>query len=306
MDFKELEYVLVIAQEKNISKAAERLYVSQPALSRFLLKLEERLGTDLFVRKNRQYIPTCAGNLYLDMARKILETKQDFDMNLKQLLESGGGTLSIGITPGRGRTILPKVIPAFHQEFPNYELNIYEEDVDTLENYLLSGTIELAFFTLSRFSTPDHKRIRYHRISREEIVLCTPKESAYSLMAVRRNDRKYPWINLKSLGSETFLLLKDNMRLGQYSNDILRRQEMTPRTMRLSSIDTALALVAQNYGVAFASCFRIADHESAKNIDIFSFGDEVMDWDFVAACQNDYDLPKPARCLIDLMKNLSD
>ena len=89
MDFKELEYVLVIAQEKNISKAAERLYVSQPALSRFLLKLEERLGTDLFVRKNRQYIPTCAGNLYLDMARKILETKQDFDMNLKQLLESG-------------------------------------------------------------------------------------------------------------------------------------------------------------------------------------------------------------------------
>ena len=53
MDFKELEYILVIAQEKNISKAAERLYVSQPALSRALLKVEDRLGVSLFFRKNR-------------------------------------------------------------------------------------------------------------------------------------------------------------------------------------------------------------------------------------------------------------
>ena len=57
MDFKELEYILVIAQEKNISKAAERLYVSQPALSRALLKVEDRLGVSLFFRKNRQYLP---------------------------------------------------------------------------------------------------------------------------------------------------------------------------------------------------------------------------------------------------------
>lgn len=59
MDFKELEYMIVIAQEKNISKAAERLYVSQPALSRAFLKVEDWLGGSLFVRKNRQYIPTC-------------------------------------------------------------------------------------------------------------------------------------------------------------------------------------------------------------------------------------------------------
>ena len=85
MDFKELEYILVIAQEKNISKAAERLYVSQPALSRALLKVEDRLGVSLFFRKNRQYIPTYAGELYLDMARTVLNKKHEFDRQIKKL-----------------------------------------------------------------------------------------------------------------------------------------------------------------------------------------------------------------------------
>lgn len=78
MDFKELEYMIVIAQEKNISKAAERLYVSQSALSQALLKVEDRLGVSLFARKNRQYIPTCEGELYLEMCfaqREILNTR---------------------------------------------------------------------------------------------------------------------------------------------------------------------------------------------------------------------------------------
>ena len=57
MEHREMEYVIVIAQEKNLSKAAERLFISQPALSRFLVKLEQELGTPLFERKNRQYIP---------------------------------------------------------------------------------------------------------------------------------------------------------------------------------------------------------------------------------------------------------
>lgn len=94
-----------------------------------------------------------------------METKQDFDMNLKQLLKSDGGTLSIGITPGRGRTILPRIIPAFHQAFPNCELNIFEEDVATLETCLLSGTIELASFTSSNDS-PVHAFELYRYRSR--------------------------------------------------------------------------------------------------------------------------------------------
>lgn len=76
MDRREIEYVIVIAQEKTLSKAADRLFVSQPALSRFLLKLEDELGLPLFERRKRQLIPTYAGELYLATARSILQLQQ--------------------------------------------------------------------------------------------------------------------------------------------------------------------------------------------------------------------------------------
>lgn len=122
MDHREMEYVIVIAQEKNLSKAAERLFISQPALSRFLGKLENELGTPLFERKNRQYIPTMAGELYLDTARKILRLQQQFDAELKSLIQTSRGVISMGITPGRGHTLLPHVLPAFREYFPDYEI----------------------------------------------------------------------------------------------------------------------------------------------------------------------------------------
>ena len=91
MDFKELEYVITIAQERNISKAAERLFISQPVLSRFLQRLEDELGISLFERKNRQYIPTYAGELYLDMAKEILNRKEKFEQEISRVKKSQAG-----------------------------------------------------------------------------------------------------------------------------------------------------------------------------------------------------------------------
>lgn len=136
MDRRELEYIIVIAQEKNLSKAAERLYVSQPALSRFLLKLETQAGLPLFERKRRQLVPTLAGELYLDTAQKMLQLDQDLERQLKKLRECTHGKLTIGITPGRGHTVLPRVLPDFQEKYPDYELTILEEDVQTLEQQL--------------------------------------------------------------------------------------------------------------------------------------------------------------------------
>ncbi|MDL2300984.1 LysR family transcriptional regulator [Lachnospiraceae bacterium OttesenSCG-928-D06] len=304
MDFRELEYVSVIAQERNISKAAERLFVSQPALSRALLKIEEELGIALFYRRNRQYIPTHAGELYLKMAREILAIKKDFNLHIRKMRESKSGILKFGITPGRARTIIPRILPYFHKVFPNYEIQVFEEDVVTLEKYLNDNVIEIAFFTMTEKIQTANNRIIYDLIAREEVVLCTAKISSYSFYAESREDRVYPWMDLKLLENETFILLKENLRLGQFADDILRANALTPQIMRLSSIDTALALVAQQYGIAFASSFRIEEHESAKDIHIFSFGEGIIDWDFVVAYQKDYIVEKPAQYIIELIKGL--
>ena len=208
MEHREMEYVIVIAQEKNLSKAAERLFISQPALSRFLTKLENELGTPLFERKNRQYLPTYAGELYLDTARQILRLQQQFDARLKSLLQTNRGVMSMGITPGRGHTILPLVLPAFQAQFPDYELQVYEEDVQTLERYLLDGTIEVAFFTMLEQARLAEKRYACELLSQEELVICTPRQGNYELLTHVRPGHRYPWIDLKDLENECYLTLK--------------------------------------------------------------------------------------------------
>lgn len=304
MDFKELEYVITIAQERNISKAAERLFISQPVLSRFLQKLEDELEISLFERKNRQYIPTYAGELYLDMAKEILNRKEKFEQEISRVKKSQAGAIRVGITPGRGRTLLPKVLPDFHRNFPNFELNIFEEDVSTLERYLHDGTIDIAFFTTVKKIPESYGGFRYEVLSKEEIVLCTSKNNAFSILAQEKPDRRYPWIDLKKLENECFILLKENMRLGQLAKEILRENRMHPETMALNSIDTALALVGQQYGVAFSSSFRIEEHACAKDINIFSFGDTALDWDFVAAYREDFEKTRPVEYLMELIQQL--
>lgn len=304
MDRRDIEYMIVIAQEKTLSKAAERLFISQPALSRFLLKLEEELGVPLFERKKRQLIPTYAGELYLDTARKILQLQQNLELELRRLKEVNHGKLSIGITPGRGHTILPRILPDFQNRFPDYELSILEEDVETLERSLIDGSIEIAFFTMSEKARLAQNHFHCELISQEEIVLCAPRNGHYELLAKEDAGRKYPWIDLKYLENDCFLLLKKKMRLGQFSADILEHHAISPKIVEMSTIDTALCLVAQQYGVAFASSFRIEDHETADKISIFSFGEQPEVWDFVAAYKNDYFVTQPARALINLIHAL--
>ena len=305
MEHREMEYVIVIAQEKNLSKAAERLFISQPALSRFLVKLEKELGTPLFERKNRQYIPTMAGELYLDTAREILCLQQQFDAALRSLIQTNRGVVSMGITPGRGHTILPHILPAFREVFPDYEIQVYEEDVETLEGYLMDGTIEVAFFTMLEKARLEQKRYTCELLSREEIVVCTPRKGNYELLAKTEPGRSHPWIDLKYLENDCFLTLKKNMRLGQFAANILEKYQIAPRVVELSTIDTALALVARQYGVAFASGYKIEEHEYAQEISVFSFGDQPELWDFVAAYKNDAQRKQPVRQLIRLVSEFS-
>ena len=304
MEFRELEYIIVIAQEQTLSRAAERLYITQPALSRFLLRLEDRLGTPLFFRRNRRYVPTYAGELYIQAAKHILETAQGFNQDLARYLRSQKGRLSIGTTPGRGSTIFPRILPEFRQAFPDYELQIYEDNVETLERYVADGTVHLAFFTLAGEFADLPKGISYELINNEEIIFVTPAEDRYRMLASRQNDSRYPVISLKSFEKETFLLLKDNLRLGKYSNELLTKYDVSPEIIRFGSINTVLALVAQGFGVAFSSSFLIEEHSAFDSIYTFSLGSETECWPFVAAHQIDYTSDPAASYLLQLISNL--
>lgn len=102
MDVKQMTYILTIAQEGGISKAAAKLFITQSALDQQLLKLEHELGTRLFFRSRSSFALTEAGRVYVDYARRMLELKNEAYRIIHDIADRRRGTLSLAFAPERG------------------------------------------------------------------------------------------------------------------------------------------------------------------------------------------------------------
>ena len=109
MDLKQIEYIVKIDDEHSITRAAEKLFVTQSALNQQLLRLEKELGAPLFHRSKVDTPPTEIGQVYLDNAREILRIKQRTYNLINDMTDAKKGRLSIGFTPGRGSEMFTHV-----------------------------------------------------------------------------------------------------------------------------------------------------------------------------------------------------
>ena len=153
MEIKELNYLIAIAEEKSISKAADRLYMAQSSLSQFLFQYEAELGAKLFVRTARGVRPTSAGEIFIDHARQILmdyhRTKNEI-WDIEQQLH--GGRIDLGISTFRGTRLLPRVLKEFRRTYPGIHVKITEQDSAALENLIIDGTLDIAMIALPPFA----------------------------------------------------------------------------------------------------------------------------------------------------------
>jgi LysR family transcriptional regulator, salicylic acid-responsive activator of bsdBCD len=143
MDIRHLKYFIAIAEEGKILKAAERLNISQPPLSKQLMLLEEELGVKLFNRINQRLVITNEGKLFYQRAKKILQMVEGTVEEFKELSEGIRGTLSIGSIPTLGATLLPKRIRDFQQQHPNVQFQVYEGDPNRIKELVANRIVEL-------------------------------------------------------------------------------------------------------------------------------------------------------------------
>ena len=115
MNYSELHYILCIAKHQNLTRAAQELYISQPTLTKHLQKLEREMGAKLFSRNGNTYVPTYTGRKYMEYARKILQVKQDWEKELKDLTENNEGELNIAVPLMRSSCMIPQIMAEFLQ-----------------------------------------------------------------------------------------------------------------------------------------------------------------------------------------------
>lgn len=151
MDFKQLTYFVTTVQEGNISKAAQKLNISQPPLSTKLKELEIELGVVLFERGSRKIELTQAGRIFYARATSILELAHIAKNELNDYKSGKIGTLRIGIISSIGSTLINEWFTEFHHLYPEIHFNIFEgntyEQLDKLRNNLIEVAIVRTPFT---------------------------------------------------------------------------------------------------------------------------------------------------------------
>ena len=137
------QYFLVLAEEKSISRAAERLYISHQCLSRYLKNLEQEYGIMFFERSPRLSL-TPAGQAYLEMLRQIEFLENNFNNLLDDIRQSKKGTIRFGTTEGRYRVLVPSLLSGFHQLYPDVNLHTEYSTSNQLCEKLLNNDLDLA------------------------------------------------------------------------------------------------------------------------------------------------------------------
>lgn len=143
MDFNKLNYLLAVAELKSFSKAAQKCFVSQPALTRCVKNIEDELGVKLFDRSCSPIRLTYAGERYISGMQEILNMKTKLDQEMEDIAARKRDRLVLGMPSTRSTTWLPRVLPAFQKECPGIDVQLIEGNTHTLEQLLSKGTIDL-------------------------------------------------------------------------------------------------------------------------------------------------------------------
>ena len=143
MNFSSMEYFTVLAQERNFTRAAERLHITQQSLSSHIAGMEKELGSQLLVRRVPLEL-TYAGEVMLRYATGFQKLHNEMQREFCDISQKQKGILRVGAASTRGQMILPKTIAMFQESYPNISVELTEESNGALHRKLLKGTIDLA------------------------------------------------------------------------------------------------------------------------------------------------------------------
>lgn len=166
MELRTLQYFVTVAEELNITRAAEKLHMSQPPLSAQIKNLEEELDTILFIRDKRHLEMTESGQLMYRRAKDILSMVERTKAEVLSMGEGMRGTISIGLVEGMAPDIAAEWFSGFRMEHPNVRFRILDGSTDDLLEKLRSGIISLAVIT----SPCDHSLLHSFHVGEEKMA----------------------------------------------------------------------------------------------------------------------------------------
>ena len=248
MNFQNLQYFLIVAEEMNVTRAAKRLHISEQALSRQIGKLEGELSVKLFER-NPRFTLSPAGKRLKAAAEQIGTIERQLHLELDDLNHNNTGELRIGVSYTRGQALLPRLLPPFHQKHPGITVTILEGSSSELQDNLSKGRIDLFIGYVPR----DLDAFEAAEIGRERLFLVVPKPFMEELFGERADEMRRTFaegVDITVFKDLPFILLDREDRVRRMADRLFSRYDITPRILlETRNIQTAFALAMEGMGL---------------------------------------------------------
>ena len=258
MNLIDLKYIVEVARERNFARASEKVFVSQPALSMQIKKLEETLGVEIFERDKQNFLITPVGAEIIKKAEIILQESEEIKMIAKNSKDPHKGEIRIGAFPTVASYFLPNFVKNIHKKFPYLKIFLIEAKSNELVTKLKSGEID---FCLLAMPIKDDNLIG-EKIFSEKFLLATPKGHPFS---------KKSKIQIKELRKQELMLLEDGHCMRDQALEICSMvKAFENQDFKATSLETLRQMVANGTGITLMPEIAVRSDDKISYVKIFN------------------------------------
>lgn len=238
MELRQIEFFLEVVRQKSFTKAAENLYVAQPAISKSIQKLEKDLGVYLFTRTDKPIRLTPEGERFLQYAATIMDQVHLAKLEMNELSGFEKGEVTIGLPSMAGSYYFPKIIVDFKKEYPHLQISLFEAGTKDIQAAIEDGTIDLGVIVVDHQKNEKLKTLPFLK---QEMVVCVPSHDPLA---------KQNSISYERLATLPLVLFKE----GYFQRDIIDQAskitKTTPNVMfETNQISLTKSLTRRGLGV---------------------------------------------------------
>ena len=287
MELRQLEYFQMASRLRNITRAAERLRVSQPNITVAIKKLEAELGIQLFDRSQKQLALTPEGAVFLNRIELALRNIQDAVLEVNDYKQLQKGTIKIGIPPMMGAYVFSKIFSSFQKKYSHLDIYLHEEGSMSIREQLERDELDFGIIIISGAS----HNLQLLPMTTSQIVACVPENSPLAA-----KDR----LTKEDIAAANVIMLKEGSFLRQTILGKLKEQSITPNiVLESNQVVTIKGLVASGVGISFLLDMVLEDAPGVKTIPL----EEPLFVDVGLAWKKDRYISKAAQSFIDFCRD---
>ena len=307
MNFQHLKYFLTVAEELNITRAAERLYISQQSLSNHIANLERELDVKLFTRSPKLSL-TYAGGLLVDTATEILDLHRQYLSKVGDINKQYVGALRVGISHTCGLALLPDVLPKFRLEFPQVEFSLSEGNSTQLEDELAHGRTDLIIC----FQPIIMEGVTTVPLTEQRLMMVVPRTFTGHLFGEQAEEVRKQFAqgaDIRAFEAMPFVLIKRGNRTRSIVDQYFRRYYFKPQLI-LETENTVTTLAMALAGVGVTICPELflralpTPTPSSAGVDLFPLTDPSTYGRLVAGYREGRCLPNFGQRFVELTQEM--